>query len=664
MYNLPPLGLINLATTLKNSAHTVKILDLVLAVRRGTLKSGSKIYDDCAEMIAEHAPDLVGFSAQCTTYPSVINIAKKIKIIQPQVKIVIGGHNASFVDIETLTRYPWIDAIVRGEGEETFPELVETLDSGGGWEGVEGVSFRRGQTAFRNKDRQFAANLDTIPLPEYGYVEPLSVYRDACGLPRAIAILEAGRGCPHNCVYCSESILWGRKPRVFSVERLIAEMRRMRDDFSAECFVLAYDQFTAKRDFVESFCRQVIQEGLSFIPWYCISRLDTVDPPLLRLMKEAGCESMCYGIDSGSKRTLKFIRKRIDEDVLYKRVYETTEEGLIPTLSFVIGFPEEERKDIDSTLFMALRTGIIGNNNTLIQMPTVLPGTDLHRRYARDLVRRVDTYFALGLEFDSGKRLDEDEALINSDPVVFSSFFNVPCKGLPLDELYLLAGYFPLMVQLFPRSFLLLSLEREVSVSRLFIEWLFWLKRRKRRSELILTPQDCYNHFVEFAELSRNKSGIRRLDHLAAVLKYEQLCLEAAKSPRVRNSYSNDVKHIDMTTKPLKSAGSIAEKFDFDLHVIILDLKAGKWFQKYNPSPTGMLFVQFGDQLETARVELAIIEFLSLCDGKNTLGEIALMLQEPGGEGNKSVGTGESFCIEAFRELLEAGYLEIDNPEP
>ena len=98
MYNLPPLGLINLATALKSLPHRVVVMDFVLDIRQGTLKRGKDIYDECVEKILAEAPDLVGFSAQCTTYPAVIQISKKIKGRDPHVKIVIGGHNASFGD--------------------------------------------------------------------------------------------------------------------------------------------------------------------------------------------------------------------------------------------------------------------------------------------------------------------------------------------------------------------------------------------------------------------------------------------------------------------------------------------------------------------------------------------------------------------------------------
>ena len=108
---------------------------------------------------------------------------------------------------------------------------------------------------------------------------------------------------------------------------------QLRDGHGAECFLLAYDQFTADRRFVETFCTRLLDEGLQTTPWYCISRLDTVDDDLLALMRRAGCESMCYGIDSGSPRTLAFIRKRIDPSILLQRVAATTAQGMVPVIT-------------------------------------------------------------------------------------------------------------------------------------------------------------------------------------------------------------------------------------------------------------------------------------------------------------------------------------------
>jgi len=658
MYNLAPLGLINLATALKGSRHQVVLMDFVLAIRQRTLKMGKNIYDDCAERILDEAPDLVGFSAQCTTYPAVIQICRKIKNKRPDVKIVIGGHNASFVDRLTLERYPFVDCIIRGEGEITFPTLVSGYESGKDEEGIAGITYRRGQDIIRNEERELIPDLDALPLPDYNFLPPLSEYRDACELPRSIAILEVGRGCPHKCIYCSECLMWRRTTRSFSVSRLVREMGNLYENFGAECFLLAYDQFTARRRFVESFCHQVIEAGLNHLPWYCISRLDTVDMGLLGLMREAGCESMCYGIDSGSKRTLSFIQKNIDHGILYQRVVETADNGIIPTLSYVIGFPEEEKGDIDETLWLALRAGIVGNNNPLIQLPTVLPGTGLHTKYGVRLVREVDTYFALGLEFDGGRRLGSDEEIINSDPRIYSSFYNMPCPGRSLEELNLIAGHFPLMVRFYPKSFLLLSLELGESVSDLFLRWLHWLQGHLGRRGLTLSPQDCFLHFREFASETLIKQGKMVRKHFPNVLKYENTALEVGKFGPEKSMFHIDLSRI-REFKPIKSEKIIIEKFDFDLPGVILDLKSGNFEETYPIRETLLVFTQDDDLLDVSEINAFARDLIGLCDGNRTVQGISQELYKQYGQDMEP----ENFydgCVEAVQVLGKKRFIESD----
>ena len=141
---------------------------------------------------------------------------------------------------------------------------------------------------------------------------------------------------------------------------------------------------------------------------------------------------------------------------------------MVPTLSFVIGFPEESGPDIEETLRLALMSAATGNTNVLVQMATVLPGTDLYEKYGHSLVREVDTYFSLGIEFDEGKRIAYDDALIDSDPAIFSSFYNLPCPAAPLKDLNDIATSFTIIASLYPRSFLLLSLELNRPVVELF----------------------------------------------------------------------------------------------------------------------------------------------------------------------------------------------------
>jgi hypothetical protein len=645
LYNLPPLGLINLGTMLKGSGHEIVIHDLALGLRAGTLPFGRTLYDRCAETILDRRPDVVAFSVQCTTLPPVLQIAKRLKRIDPGLKIVLGGHNVSFVDERVLAGFPCVDAVVRGEGELTFRELAEAYAAGRNEEGIAGVSRRCRGTIKRNPDRPLIEELDSLPPADYGLVAPLPVYREACGLPRSIVTLEVGRGCPHQCVYCSESIFWRRRTRTFSVGRLVREMHHLRS-CGAECFLLAYDQFTSNRSFVESFCRSIIEEGLNETPWYCISRLDTVDAPLLALMRRAGCESMCYGIDSGSERTLRFIRKRIDRSVLARRVVETTAAGIVPTLSFVIGFPEEQEEDIEATLALALQCGVHGTINPLLQLPTVLAGTELFKRFGQALVREVDTYFALGLEFDQGRRLAEDERLIARDPQLFSSFFNLPCPGMDLGTLDRLASYFPLIVTLYPKSFLLLTKAVGRPPSLLFHDLLDHIRSRALSAEAPLTAADCLTHFPSFARdaMANGPSG---WSHVLEMVRYESNGLEAGGFNAAIEAPNADISG-PLKRGPLRRREMIIDSFGHDLPQVIEDLKQGIVRPGYPDRKTWLVFASRGGELEVTEINEFGRELLVLCDGTRSMEEISEALSR-----SYARDTAPGTLAEACREALE-----------
>jgi radical SAM superfamily enzyme YgiQ (UPF0313 family) len=652
MYNLPPLGLINLATVLNSSHFSVKIFDFPLALRQKTLPMSSDIYRECARQVLQFEPDVAGFSVQCTTYPPALGIAEELRKLKPRLKIVFGGHTASSVDELTLSRFPFIDAIVRGEGEVTFPDLVRAFEGLIPLSSVEGVTFRELDRIMRNPDRELIDNLDSLPFSDYSSVAPLEVYRDVCGIGRSIAILEVGRGCPHRCIYCSQSVMWKRRTRTFSTDRIIGEMKKLAENFGAECFLLAFDQFTARRGFAEKFCLGLMDAGLSHLPWYCISRLDTVDRDLLNLMHEAGCETMCYGIDSGSKRTLAFIRKEIDRDLLFDRVRETTEAGIVPTLSFVIGFPEESRQDLEATLELALKSAATGNTNILVQMATILPGTDLYEKYRHGLVRLVDTYFSLGIEFDQGKRIASDDALIDSDPAIFSSFYNLPCPGATLKELNEAASYFTIIAALYPRSLLLLSMELNRPIVDLFFNFLDRVSDGEERS---LTPRACLAHFSDFVSegLAGNKTLVR--NYIPEVVRYETCILCAGRTGPPLPSFHIGSREM-LSLKPQKQEKVPVEEFTFDIPSLVMHIKSGHFPEKCDRRTVFLAFTQTQGRAEVREINEFGFDFLQLCDGRRSLEEIASRLYPKYGA-NRGREEFAIMCAESALTLAELDLL-------
>jgi hypothetical protein len=364
---------------------------------------------------------------------------------------------------------------------------------------------------------------------------------------------------------------------------------------------------------------------------------------------------MCYGIDSGSKRTLAFIRKNIDRGILYQRVRETTDQGIVPTLSYVIGFPEEEKEDIDATLKLALRTAILGNVNTLIQLPTVLPGTDLHLSYAGSLVREVDTYFSLGLEFDHDKRLESDEHMINADPLTFSSFYNLACPGRSLKELCQIADYFPIIANCYPMSFLLLGLECGRSLSDLFLNWLAWLSSKIPKKELTLTLQNCHHHFSSFAHALLEEREATAREYIFDILKYETLVLQVGEGGGTGNTFTINTARLG-DLRPVRNDRMVVEEFSFNMPEIIANLKAGMFGRSYMKKPTILLFRHERDHLNISEINTFGRDLLNLCDGTASMHFIAEKLYPLHGAQMES---GEFFdaCARAIEVLKQMNLL-------
>jgi hypothetical protein len=300
--------------------------------------------------------------------------------------------------------------------------------------------------------------------------------------------------------------------------------------------------------------------------------------------------------------------------------------------------------------------GIQGNVNPLMQLPTVLPGTELHRRYLGQLVRSVDTYFALGLEFTPQGRLPDDEALIESDPEIFSSFWNLPCSGVPLAELHRLASDFPLVVTFFPKTFLLLTRALRLAPSALFQD--FATALLESAGEVPLDAPRCYRFFPQFAAARLQMlPATGDWAHLAEVLAYEMRALDVAQFAKGKKTGNIDLQHLH-EWRPQRPANVRVSEFRFDLSAIVADLKAGIVRVRYPEQASCLVFRQQGSELQVSTVNAFGAEFLAQCDGKTSLAEIAARLQPGHGAGQRP----EEFfaaCCEAAQQLASLELLEM-----
>jgi radical SAM superfamily enzyme YgiQ (UPF0313 family) len=374
-YPLPPLSLSYLAAALEGEGLEVQILDLLVAQY-----SARKV----REKLGEYQPQLVGVTCVTLNYPTAARILKVCKEFDPAILTVIGGPHVSFALEETLLSAPWIDAIVIREGERTLVELARALEKGNDFRQVAGIAFREEERVVQAEPRPPIGNLDEIPFPAR-HLLPLSKYR-ALGSPCTVI---TSRGCPFGCIFCSGRRMFGRKVRFRSPKLVVDEMEMIYREFGFQRINIVDDTFTVNHRHARSICEELIRRNLH-IQWNAFARVDTVTEELVRLMKEAGCAWVSFGIESGAEEILKTIKKGITLDGARRGVKLTTDAGIKVLNSFILGLPGESPETAQQSLAFAGELDSEYGAKYGIHILAPLPGTELYER-AEDYGLRILT---------------------------------------------------------------------------------------------------------------------------------------------------------------------------------------------------------------------------------------------------------------------------------
>ncbi|PLW80701.1 hypothetical protein C0585_01275 [Candidatus Woesearchaeota archaeon] len=356
----PPLGLAYIAAILKKKGFCVNIIDA------NAEKLDRK---EILSILKKENPKYVGITATTPTYASCLKLAKQIKKTLKTVKIVFGGIHPSTFPNEVL-KEKYIDYVVLNEGEYTFLELIEGKKL---LKNIQGLGFKDKGIIKINPKREFIKNLDDLPFPAR---ELLPNDKYASLEFSSFSTIIAMRGCPANCIYCSVPKFCGRTLRIRSVKNVIEEIEELVYKFKIKSFSFLDDTFTYDKKWVESFCLNMIDKRLNDkIKWLCLTRVDTVDLALLKLMKKAGCYKIELGIESGSPKILKKIGKGITRSQI-KNAFRLAKKARLATMAFVmVGFPFEKKEDILMTKKLLHE---INPNFIQVSYPTPYPNTPFY----------------------------------------------------------------------------------------------------------------------------------------------------------------------------------------------------------------------------------------------------------------------------------------------
>jgi len=269
-----------------------------------------------------------------------------------------------------------IDVVVRGEGELTALELINTVEKRGlnsdDLKRIRGIAFKDDGRTVITPIRPFIRNLDELPWPAH-HLLPMDKYT-LFNKPIQLAHVMASRGCPYGCIYCITSYFWGRRIRFRSAKNVADEVEHLVDKYKAKQVVFSDDELAFNRKFVYGFVKELKERGLD-VPFSCGSRVDHVDKKYLEFLYNNGCNALYFGVESGSQLTIDRIGKKItlkQAENVFKWVKEL--KGFASG-AFILGFPWETIDDMKKTVEFAIKLDPSYAQFTVL---TPYPGTPLY----------------------------------------------------------------------------------------------------------------------------------------------------------------------------------------------------------------------------------------------------------------------------------------------
>lgn len=408
----PHLGLLSLAAIAGKEGHHVQIYDPKRLIRFKALPYDSTLYERVAMDLLRTSPDAVGFTTLGCSFLFALNVARILDREEPDLPILLGGPHATMLSRPILEHFPQFDVIVRHEAEETLPGVLHNLERRA-FESIPGISWRgpRGVQATAGAPR--IDDLDSLPIASYDLYPVDELDLD-------LMRVEAGRGCPFMCTFCSTASFFQRKYRLKSAGRIVEELDRLHDRYGISEFKLDHDLFTVNRHKVLEFCEAVEGRGYR---WRVSARVDCVNRALLERMAAAGCVGLYFGIETGSERMQRIAKKRLDLELVEPMLDIAEGLSIETTVSFIAGYPEETQEDLDDTLDMLGRCFDRPRGTCLPQLHilTPEPGTPMFTEHSSML--RYDGYTT---NFNAWVLGDQDQAYVHAHPEIFASYYYYP----------------------------------------------------------------------------------------------------------------------------------------------------------------------------------------------------------------------------------------------
>lgn len=328
-----PLGILAVSTPLLRAGYEVRIID-------------STITPEFQKRTLEELDDALCLGISLVTGPMIretVQIARAAKKRYPDKPVILGGWHPSLLPDQTLAA-ECVDIVVKGQGEDALPEIVERIESGASMRGIAGVGYKEDGRLVFNTPRVLRPIRD-LP-PKAYHLADFDAYERVCG--RRWAMYTSSLACPYNCAYCTNDGVYGRKWNALEPERVVEETSDLVSRYGLSLLWIVDDNFLVDRERALAIAEGLVGRGVKF-DWSVqastnlVSRF-SVDE--LKLLRRAGLSQVSQGADSGSPKVMHLMNKDFQKiETIYTAAEKLTQAGIRPSFNMIFGFPGEEESD-------------------------------------------------------------------------------------------------------------------------------------------------------------------------------------------------------------------------------------------------------------------------------------------------------------------------------
>lgn len=385
----PPLGMAYIAGAIRQAGHDVQVIDASAQGIDSVEKFSEGIYlfglnKEQVNALIDDGTEVICLSLMFTNnwlYDR--ELIDHLKATRPNATVIAGGEHPTAMPKLCLSQSA-LDCIVMGEGEETVIELLDALSTGVPPANVAGVAYKGSDGIRINGRRSRARHIEGIAPPAWDLF-PLGAYFDnrmTYGVWRGRTLpVMATRGCPYECTFCSSPQMWGRTYEMRPPDDFVNELEHLYHTYNVENFELYDLTAIIKKQWIVDMCREILRRGLHITYQFPSgTRAEAIDSEVAVLLRDSGCKNITYAPESGSKKVLAEVKKKVKIERMLDSIRQSSRAGLNVKLNMVMGFPDDTHSDIWRTFWFLIRCSWNGANDAAPAVFSPYPGSALFDR--------------------------------------------------------------------------------------------------------------------------------------------------------------------------------------------------------------------------------------------------------------------------------------------